>query len=129
MANIDKFGRIKTHRKTGERITESRLVWENNYRKIPDNHIIHHIDNNPSNNNLKNLKLVSYRQHGKEHSLQIDVEQLKKDYNLGMSCREIAEKYSCSMRTIRRRFREESFKLRNFSETNKIWHSKKKEVV
>jgi hypothetical protein len=50
-----------------------RKIWENfNNTKIPDNHEIHHIDGNRSNNCITNLLLVSIEEHLEIHRNQED---------------------------------------------------------
>lgn len=44
-----------------------RWVWENVNGAIPDNMDVHHIDGDPSNNSIENLKLLSRSDHRKEH--------------------------------------------------------------
>lgn len=39
-------------------------------RKLDSKEHVHHIDHDPSNNNIKNLRLVSANEHGFEHSKQ-----------------------------------------------------------
>lgn len=47
----------------GKRMFEHRHIWEKYYGEIPKEHHIHHIDNNPSNNEISNLKLLTNREH------------------------------------------------------------------
>lgn len=44
-----------------------RMVWETANGEIPEGYVIHHIDNNPSNNELENLELLSAYDHQSEH--------------------------------------------------------------
>ena len=41
------------------RIAAHRVVWVLHYGGIPDGLVVNHIDNNPSNNNINNLELVT----------------------------------------------------------------------
>lgn len=45
-----------------------RDVWEYHNGQIPEGHHIHHIDNDPSNNDPENLMLLSTGEHAKVHS-------------------------------------------------------------
>jgi len=51
----------KKGKKLGKLFYIHRLVWEAFNGKIPDGYEIDHIDNNPHNNNLDNLQLLSRR--------------------------------------------------------------------
>ena len=44
-----------------------RKVYESHYGKIPKGHHIHHIDGNPLNNEISNLKCVTSEEHVKLH--------------------------------------------------------------
>lgn len=45
----------------------SHLVWIASGNTIPKNHVIHHIDRDPYNNNINNLELMSRAEHASEH--------------------------------------------------------------
>jgi hypothetical protein len=53
-----------------------RYLWEKENGKIPEGHIIHHIDGNKLNNNLSNLKLMSRSEHSKLHWMQNDIRRI-----------------------------------------------------
>lgn len=44
-----------------------RVVWSYYYGEIPKGYVIHHIDENPANNNIENLQCMSRLEHGKIH--------------------------------------------------------------
>jgi ribonucleotide reductase alpha subunit len=44
-----------------------RMVWEFYNGEIPEGHIVHHKDKNPSNNSIENLELLSAYEHQSEH--------------------------------------------------------------
>jgi len=44
-----------------------RKIYENHYGKIPNGYHIHHIDGNPFNNDISNLKCVSAEEHSEIH--------------------------------------------------------------
>ena len=44
-----------------------RAVWEHFNGEIPEGHVIHHIDGDPSNNDLANLQLMTQSEHIKLH--------------------------------------------------------------
>lgn len=46
-----------------------RLIYEETYGTIPEGYIIHHKDNNPPNNHLNNLVMVSRAEHNKIHKI------------------------------------------------------------
>lgn len=49
---------------------EHRVFWEETYGPIPEGHVIHHIDGNPSNNALDNLACLTNAEHVRLHSEQ-----------------------------------------------------------
>ena len=52
----------------GERFYESHLVWFKHFgHRIPKGYVLHHIDFNVDNNNIKNLALMSRSEHAKLH--------------------------------------------------------------
>jgi len=62
--SVDKFGYYKVIlNKNGVSTSKRihRLMWETFKGKIPKNKVIDHIDNNPKNNQIKNLQLLSHR--------------------------------------------------------------------
>jgi len=64
------FQKYKDYRrvfKNGEWIIEHRYVWELYNCKIPKGHVIHHMDQNPINNHISNLKLMNRAEHCKLH--------------------------------------------------------------
>lgn len=44
-----------------------RDVWELNNGPIPKGYVVHHIDHNPSNNDIKNLTVLSRSKHSSHH--------------------------------------------------------------
>jgi hypothetical protein len=44
-----------------------RLLWEDYFGPIPEGYFIHHIDENPINNTLPNLQLMSEHEHKSLH--------------------------------------------------------------
>lgn len=50
----------------------ARKTWEKANGKIPQDFIIHHIDGNPENNNIENLKMLHYTEHNRLHIKQGD---------------------------------------------------------
>lgn len=53
----------------GSRIYEHIYVYckHHNLSKLPDNHVVHHIDHNVNNNDISNLELLSISDHVKLH--------------------------------------------------------------
>lgn len=49
------------------RLLVHRVVWEEAYGQIPDDHIVHHIDGNRKNFALENLQLLSRSEHQTLH--------------------------------------------------------------
>lgn len=43
-----------------------RDIYEYYYGLIPQGYVIHHIDNNPSNNNIENLQLMLWGEHARQ---------------------------------------------------------------
>lgn len=56
-----------THRRHDEYL--HRKVWEDNHGPIPPGHIVHHKDENPGNNDLSNLEMLSHAEHMRHHHL------------------------------------------------------------
>lgn len=52
------------HKKAG---VNYRKIYESHYGKIPQGHHIHHIDGDPFNNSIENLKCVTAEEHSKIH--------------------------------------------------------------
>jgi len=50
----------------GDRQNMHRYVWEYHNGEIPKNHDIHHIDQERTNNNIKNLELYTKAEHAKK---------------------------------------------------------------
>lgn len=50
-----------------KRFAVHRLVYQAFVGEIPEKHVIHHIDHNPSNNHLDNLQLMSGFEHNSMH--------------------------------------------------------------
>lgn len=44
-----------------------REVWKDHNGDIPDGHHIHHVDGDPTNNNIENLECVSPKEHSERH--------------------------------------------------------------
>ncbi len=60
------------HRRIGGRAGKMRLahhvIWEERYGPIPEGHQIHHIDENPKNNDIENLQCLTVSDHQRIHS-------------------------------------------------------------
>jgi Mor family transcriptional regulator len=84
-----------------------RLVWETFVGEIPEGYEIDHIDNNPHNNNLSNLQLLSRTENVNKHYTRADVRYLRehrdeiiKDYIELQSYSKLAEKWECTAASI-----------------------------
>ena len=57
---------------TGKNTTISYPKWlyEHKVRKLLSNEVVHHIDDNPLNNNLSNLEIKTRRKHTSDHRIQ-----------------------------------------------------------
>jgi hypothetical protein len=78
-----KYGNVKINTQGYYRISSKkeknhdkylhRLIWEETNGEIPEGYIIHHIDGNPLNNDIKNLECMTHSKHtilhhkGKKH--------------------------------------------------------------
>jgi hypothetical protein len=49
-------------------VLEHIAIWENHNGLKPIGMIIHHIDNDKTNNKIENLKCVTRKEHGRLHS-------------------------------------------------------------
>ena len=56
--NNQNYWKVKVH---GKSYQVHRVIWEMNFGDIPHDCFIDHIDRNPSNNNLSNLRMVSHK--------------------------------------------------------------------
>ncbi len=59
--------RYKWVTKNGKIILVHRLIWEENYGKIPEGYVIHHKNFNKKDNRLCNLQRVTYKEHKRLH--------------------------------------------------------------
>ena len=57
------YGKIGT-----KTVSLHREVWKHFFGDIPEGFVIHHIDNDKSNNNIENLKLMSRSEHTRNHN-------------------------------------------------------------
>ena len=55
-------------KRNGKYYYEHDEVWKKNYGDIPKGMIVHHIDGNKRNNDIKNLMLLSIRDHNRLHA-------------------------------------------------------------
>ena len=63
-----RIGKNKVITIDGERFYESHLVWFKHFgHRIPKGYVLHHIDFNADNNNIKNLVLMTRSEHIKLH--------------------------------------------------------------
>ena len=67
-----KLGTVYENNKGYYRLSGNKLlhrqVWEDFYgQKIPDGYVLHHIDENPHNNSIKNLQLMTEEEHLRHH--------------------------------------------------------------
>jgi len=64
--SLDSYGHRIIYINT-KRVREQRYIWEKHNGKIPEGYIIHHINCNPSDNRIENLKCMSKSEHKKLH--------------------------------------------------------------
>lgn len=60
------------YRPSGDYIEEGvealhREVWKHHHGEIPDDHLIHHKDGDPTNNDIENLECITYAEHVDRH--------------------------------------------------------------
>jgi len=129
MVNIDKFGRPRIWA-NGKRTTVSKVVWEAINGPILKGHVIHHIDHNPANNDISNLKLMTRLEHDKYHNtILLDIEKLKYEYASGKSMSEIGKLHNCSERTIHRAFKKNNIPTRSPTDRAIIQHKKSGHIM
>lgn len=68
----DNLSDRRYYRPNGERIEEGvealhREVWRDHHGEIPDGHHIHHVDGDPTNNDIGNLECLSPEEHAEKH--------------------------------------------------------------
>jgi hypothetical protein len=90
---------------------EARILMENYLgRKLSSSELVHHVDNNPLNNSVENLQIVTRAEHKKIHK-EIGIQtRFSRVYNLNReaifelfktkNCTEIALLIGCSQKTI-----------------------------
>lgn len=66
--NTDGYMRATTVAGRAAGLYQHRVVWEAAHGPIPAGHHVHHIDENPANNAIENLRLVSAAEHRRLHS-------------------------------------------------------------
>lgn len=86
--------------------------------------IINHKDGNPFNNDVKNLEWCTQRENvihanntGLRRIVKYNREQIKRDYDNGVSVRKIAEQYGVSKASIYRFMRKSGIKRRSTAES------------
>ena len=116
--NIDKDGRPKGSMKINgvrHRVSISRKLWMENYGPIEKGYIVHHIDHNPGNNDLTNLKLMTKKEHDQHHNIiTLDFDSLKEKHAEGYTLQKLAELNNCGVCTIRRGFRKRNWTITNY---------------
>lgn len=81
----------RIHRVAGKQVKEHRLVVEAHLgRRLDRKEIVHHVDGNPLNNNISNLRVMKQSEHFAEHRpLRWDIEAAKTMLAQGQSVRQI----------------------------------------
>jgi len=85
---LEKNGNTKYKRieRNNKNLQKHRYIWEKYYnRKIPEGHIIHHIDKNGKNNKIENLQLMTHAEHNYLHGYK------RKPWNKGKKCPKISK--------------------------------------
>jgi transposase len=86
----------------------SRYIMEKHLgRKLKRNELVHHIDENPLNNEISNLKIVSYKEHRNIHGrIELSKDNLEGACKKYILIKDLAEHFNISKQTIYRRLEE-----------------------
>lgn len=68
-------------------------VWEHNNGPVPEGYLVHHKDDNPLNNNIDNLELVTPSQHGKMHKNGRHLRQYRDSEKYSHTCQHCGKEY------------------------------------
>jgi hypothetical protein len=67
--NTEKPYKSRYHgvKRNGKKYDEHRLVWEDANGPIPRGYVVHHVDEDPRNNSLDNLSMMTRADHARLH--------------------------------------------------------------
>jgi hypothetical protein len=68
MSNKSSHKKHKRLTINGKKIFEHIVIWEKEFGSIPKGYIVHHINLNPKDNKLSNLKLMKFGEHSRLHN-------------------------------------------------------------
>ena len=106
---FNEFNRRNKYGKVPKMLYVHRLVYETYMGEIPENLEVDHIDENPHNNHLENLRLVTRKQNARTYFrkekgflFSESRNEMIQDYLTLKNYRLVAEKWGCGMATVSR---------------------------
>lgn len=96
------------------------VIEKSKKRKIRKNEIVHHIDGNPKNNKLSNLRTMTSRAHVKLHNTKYPLDERRKKYNKRAQLRRKTKKYHEWLKNYRKAKREKKIRLQYQEDRVKI---------